>query len=227
MTPSYKYCVLPEKKINVYILTNGRDLYLSPPLLCGNSKFCFIHCFLKFSLRCNPFLLQFAILSREILVFCMTLPSNFWPYRRSSSLMQITFLFWSQARVLTYYRLNYCLKFGIQIIDVENTIQFIFRAAELKSLKGRKYLDAWCVYFWATTPAIISILTFTTYALLGNKLTAAKVQIVFLIMFKHVQWNPVNTDIDRAHHSVLIKQVSILSGLIVEKISEPFFVGPY
>ena len=141
--------------------------------------------------------------------------------------MQITFLFWSQARVLTYYRLNYCLKFGIQIIDVENTIQFIFRAAELKSLKGRKYLDAWCVYFWATTPVIISILTFTTYALLGNKLTAAKVQIVFLIMFKHVQWKPVNTDIDRARHSVLIKQVSILSGLIVEKIYEPFFVGPY
>lgn len=100
------------------------------------------------------------------------------------------FLFWSQARVLTYYRLNYCLRFGLQIIDVENTIQFIFRAAELKSLKGRKYLDAWCVYFWATTPVIISILTFTTYALLGNKLTAAKVQIVFLIMFKHVQWNP-------------------------------------
>ena len=123
--------------------------------------------------------------------------------------MQITFLFWSQARVLTYYRLNYCLKFGIQIIDVENTIQFIFRAAELKSLKGRKYLDAWCVYFWATTPVIISILTFTTYALLGNKLTAAKVQIVFLIMFKHLQWNPVNTDIDGACHSVLIKRVHI------------------
>ena len=52
---------------------------------------------------------------------------------------------------------------------------FFLRAAELKSLKGRKYLDAWCVYFWATTPVIISILTFTTYALLGNKLTAAKV----------------------------------------------------
>ncbi|XP_067031621.1 ATP-binding cassette sub-family C member 10-like isoform X2 [Acropora muricata] len=49
------------------------------------------------------------------------------------------------------------------------------RTAELKSLRGRKYLDAWCVYFWATTPVIISILTFTTYALLGNKLTAAKV----------------------------------------------------
>ncbi|XP_061173578.1 ATP-binding cassette sub-family C member 10-like [Saccostrea echinata] len=49
------------------------------------------------------------------------------------------------------------------------------RSAELKSLKGRKYLDAMCVYFWATTPVLISILTFTTYTLLGNTLTAAKV----------------------------------------------------
>ncbi|XP_021347494.1 multidrug resistance-associated protein 7-like isoform X1 [Mizuhopecten yessoensis] len=49
------------------------------------------------------------------------------------------------------------------------------RNAELKSLKGRKYLDAMCVYFWATTPVLISILTFTTYSLMGNTLTAARV----------------------------------------------------
>jgi len=49
------------------------------------------------------------------------------------------------------------------------------REAELQSLKGRKYLDAMCVYFWATTPVLISILTFTTYTLMGNQLTAAKV----------------------------------------------------
>ncbi|XP_064623538.1 ATP-binding cassette sub-family C member 10-like [Lineus longissimus] len=49
------------------------------------------------------------------------------------------------------------------------------RIAELSSLRGRKYLDALCVYFWATTPVLISILSFTTYALMGNTLTAAKV----------------------------------------------------
>ncbi|KAJ8922563.1 hypothetical protein NQ315_007593 [Exocentrus adspersus] len=49
------------------------------------------------------------------------------------------------------------------------------RDRELKYLKGRKYLDALCVYFWATTPVVISILTFGTYALLGNKLTAATI----------------------------------------------------
>ena len=51
------------------------------------------------------------------------------------------------------------------------------RGKELQSLKGRKYLDALCVYFWATTPVLISILTFTTYALLGHQLTAAKVNL--------------------------------------------------
>nr|XP_022903100.1 multidrug resistance-associated protein 7 [Onthophagus taurus] len=50
-----------------------------------------------------------------------------------------------------------------------------FRDSEIKYLKGRKYLDALCVYFWATTPVLISILTFVTYVLLGNELTASKV----------------------------------------------------
>eukprot|EP01062_Namystynia_karyoxenos_P068259 TRINITY_DN6263_c1_g1_i1.p1 TRINITY_DN6263_c1_g1~~TRINITY_DN6263_c1_g1_i1.p1 ORF type:complete len:1471 (+),score=387.48 TRINITY_DN6263_c1_g1_i1:72-4415(+) len=49
------------------------------------------------------------------------------------------------------------------------------REEEVRSLKGRKYLDAWCVYFWATTPIVISILTFSTYSLLGNDLRAATV----------------------------------------------------
>ena len=71
--------------------------------------------------------------------------------------------------------------FGIRVIKFyaweshfESKINDL-REAELKSLKGRKYLDAMCVYFWATTPVLISILTFTTYSLMGNQLTAAKV----------------------------------------------------
>lgn len=49
------------------------------------------------------------------------------------------------------------------------------REKELKYLKRRKYLDAVCVYLWATTPVVISVLTFTVYVFLGNELTAAKV----------------------------------------------------
>ena len=71
--------------------------------------------------------------------------------------------------------------FGMQVVKLyswedhfESKINRL-RDAELKSLRGRKYLDAMCVYFWATTPVLISILTFTTYTLMGNQLTAAKV----------------------------------------------------
>ncbi|GFX49240.1 multidrug resistance-associated protein 7 [Trichonephila clavipes] len=70
---------------------------------------------------------------------------------------------------------------GIRIIKM-NTWEKIFskklegiRYEEVKYLKKRKYLDALCVYFWATTPVLISFLTFTVFALIGYSLTAAKV----------------------------------------------------
>ncbi|XP_050424570.1 ATP-binding cassette sub-family C member 10 isoform X2 [Adelges cooleyi] len=49
------------------------------------------------------------------------------------------------------------------------------RKPEVVNLKKRKYLDALCVYFWATTPVTISVLTFSTYIIMGGQLTAAKV----------------------------------------------------
>ncbi len=71
--------------------------------------------------------------------------------------------------------------YGIRTIKM-NTYENYFidrmndvRQKELRALRGRKYLDAFCVYFWATTPVLISVLTFTTYTLLGNQLTPAKV----------------------------------------------------
>jgi ATP-binding cassette subfamily C (CFTR/MRP) protein 10 len=53
----------------------------------------------------------------------------------------------------------------------------VVREKELKQLKAKKYLDAGCVYFWATTPILMSVFTFITYVLLGNKLTPSKVYI--------------------------------------------------
>jgi len=70
---------------------------------------------------------------------------------------------------------------GIRVIKYFNWQKFFtnninqHRTKELKYLQGRKYLDALCVYLWATTPVVISVLTFVTYVLLGNTLTAAKV----------------------------------------------------
>lgn len=57
--------------------------------------------------------------------------------------------------------------FGSRVVRVRNR--------ELGYLRQRKYLDAVCVFFWVTTPVLVSVLTFVTYALLGHKLTAAKV----------------------------------------------------
>ncbi|XP_014478346.1 PREDICTED: multidrug resistance-associated protein 7 isoform X2 [Dinoponera quadriceps] len=65
---------------------------------------------------------------------------------------------------------------GITTIKVnvweEHFLRNIFklRESEVKYLRGRKYLDALCVYFWATTPIVVAILTFATYVLLGNEL---------------------------------------------------------
>lgn len=40
-------------------------------------------------------------------------------------------------------------------------------------LSKRKYLDALCVYFWATTPILMCLLTFGVSTLLRNPLTAS------------------------------------------------------
>ncbi len=74
------------------------------------------------------------------------------------------------------------LLFGIRVVKLsawENHFLEkinMFRTQELKYLKGRKYLDAVCVYLWASAPVVIAILTFLTYILLGHELTAAKVR---------------------------------------------------
>ncbi|XP_067624566.1 ATP-binding cassette sub-family C member 10 [Eurosta solidaginis] len=47
------------------------------------------------------------------------------------------------------------------------------RKEEVSFLKKRKYLDALCVYFWATTPVMMSFLSFGVSVLMGNPLVAA------------------------------------------------------
>lgn len=71
--------------------------------------------------------------------------------------------------------------YGIRVLKFYNWEQHIAekvtqsRKKELSHLKALKYLDAVCVYTWAALPVVISLLTFITYVLLGNSLTAAKV----------------------------------------------------
>ncbi|KAI6652071.1 hypothetical protein LOD99_4616 [Oopsacas minuta] len=49
------------------------------------------------------------------------------------------------------------------------------RADELLQLAWVKCLDGFCVFFWACTATMMCVLTFITYSLLGNELTATRV----------------------------------------------------
>ncbi|CAN1121510.1 ABC transporter C family member 13 [Linum perenne] len=49
------------------------------------------------------------------------------------------------------------------------------RILEVKHLATRKYLDAWCVFFWAATPTLFSLCTFGLFSLMGYQLDAATV----------------------------------------------------
>jgi ATP-binding cassette subfamily C (CFTR/MRP) protein 10 len=65
------------------------------------------------------------------------------------------------------------------------------REKELEQLKAKKYLDAGCVYFWACTPILMSVATFTTYILIGNMLSPSKV-FTSLALF-NMLINPLNS----------------------------------
>ncbi|KAF7488448.1 Multidrug resistance-associated protein 7 [Sarcoptes scabiei] len=72
---------------------------------------------------------------------------------------------------------------GIQNIKSHSWEKFFhtkvnrFRSKEIVYLRYRKYLDALCVYFWATTPVIISSLVFTAYVCFNgsDRLISSKV----------------------------------------------------
>jgi hypothetical protein len=49
------------------------------------------------------------------------------------------------------------------------------RSLEVRALTVRKYLDAVCVFLWASTPVLISLATFVTAAALGGELSSAQV----------------------------------------------------
>lgn len=48
----------------------------------------------------------------------------------------------------------------------------VLRQAEVKFLSKRKYLDALCVYFWATTPVLMCFFTFGVSVWMGSSLLA-------------------------------------------------------
>lgn len=68
-----------------------------------------------------------------------------------------------------YILLVYCFFFQLFGIIYLNKYCSIFL------IQTRKYLDAWCVFFWATTPTLFSFSTFGLFTLTGHDLDAATV----------------------------------------------------
>lgn len=76
---------------------------------------------------------------------------------------------------------------AIRVVKLNNWESFFeskinkIRLKELKYLRFRKYLDAVCVYLWASTPILITVSILITYTLiLNNELNASKVFFIFL-----------------------------------------------
>ncbi|KNC76971.1 hypothetical protein SARC_10552, partial [Sphaeroforma arctica JP610] len=61
----------------------------------------------------------------------------------------------------------------------------VVRSQELRYLTQRKYLDALCVYFWASTPVVMSLVTFAVYVRLGGQLDSAQSHKHFGSMLAH------------------------------------------
>jgi ABC-type multidrug transport system fused ATPase/permease subunit len=68
---------------------------------------------------------------------------------------------------------------SIKMSGLEDTMaarSMTHRDKELTFLSQRKYLDAWCVFLWASLPLLVPYLTFvTTVAALNRQLTASEV----------------------------------------------------
>ena len=74
---------------------------------------------------------------------------------------------------------------ALSMLKSNNTIKWCVRVDLLAILsmdvccvwvQTRKYLDAFCVYFWAGTPALFSLCTFGVFVLMGHTLDAATVR---------------------------------------------------
>uniref|UniRef100_A0A9I9E0F0 ABC-type xenobiotic transporter n=1 Tax=Cucumis melo TaxID=3656 RepID=A0A9I9E0F0_CUCME len=75
------------------------------------------------------------------------------------------------------------------------------RSQEVSYLSTRKYLDAWCVFFWATTPTLFSLFTFGLFTLMGYQLDAATAVISLRRLTRFLSCIENNIEPDRANIS--------------------------
>ena len=117
----------------------------------------------------------------ELLTYIRTLKMYGWEFlfsrwlmeTRSAEVMHLTVWFYFLG-VAKRNILNDILLFFMLELVAWNNAWFLY------IFQTRKYLDAWCVFFWATTPTLFSFFTFGLFTLMGHQLDAATVPTVLL-----------------------------------------------
>lgn len=107
----------------------------------------------------------------ELLTYIRTLKMYGWELLFSTWLMKTRSSEVKYLAVRDYLFLLYSIPILVGIlfsVVVNSFLCFPFN-------QTRKYLDAWCVFFWATTPTLFSFCTFGLYSLMGHQLDAATV----------------------------------------------------
>lgn len=74
---------------------------------------------------------------------------------------------------------------GLKSGGLEEEIQAVssvHRADEIRNLARKKYLDAICVFLWASMPLIVPYATFMSSVAIGNELSASKVLVTITLL---------------------------------------------
>ena len=77
--------------------------------------------------------------------------------------------------------------------------QFQIRDKEIKVLRGASYMFAVTTFSFMVTPFAVSLVTFATYVLMGNDLTAEKVTYLLLAIKKKKKTKKKNIKINNPH----------------------------
>jgi hypothetical protein len=103
----------------------------------------------------SNFLYVSLVVTSQTYLFCKSRP--LWTFFTMSDF----FCLWEKKLLVLYYK---------QQRNKWRPFLFVWKCEQI-----RKYLDAFCVYFWACTPALFSLCTFGLFVLTGHTLDAATV----------------------------------------------------
>ena len=112
-----------------------------------------------------------------VMIVVILIPINAWLTKRIQTVSKAMMKF-KDARLSLLDELIRHIR-NVKFLSLESRFRrriMSVREDEMAQLSTRKYLDAWCVFFWASTSLLVSLATFAMYSWwLGHTLTSSKV----------------------------------------------------